>query len=200
MSRSVPDARTLSIGLDADGVAWLAREPAGHVVKRLAGTGRVVAALVKQAAGGTGAPVRTINAVVSDSVARHWVQAVPPGLKSLDELRLAASARCVQLFGGSQQSWRVSGDWSLRGPFVCAAIPADIWLGLEEAARALHSRLEVRSSLGTCLALGAHLLPDICIRAREWAYGASSPRASATSFITTASRTASCRSPLLPSR
>lgn len=60
--------------------------------------------------------------VVGLGTAVHWLQASPPGVNSLAELRQVAAARCAFLHGGAPEDWIVQADWDAARPFVCAAV------------------------------------------------------------------------------
>jgi len=55
---------------------------------------------------------------------RHFAMEPPAGIRSLPELRLVATGRCAQIFGGAPEDWIVTGDWRASGSFLCAAVPA----------------------------------------------------------------------------
>lgn len=64
-----------------------------------------------------------VDLVAAPALAVHWMQQAPRATASLDELRRVALARCLRLFGGDATHWRITGDWRLDRPFICAALP-----------------------------------------------------------------------------
>lgn len=79
--------------------------------------------------------LREVHVIASHRVAVHWTQVPADGLRSLDELRQAAAARCVMLFGGGLQDWWLAADWQASRPFVCAALHRNRMGQLEHALR-----------------------------------------------------------------
>lgn len=79
-----------------------------------------------------GAKPGFIDVIAGNDIALHWVQAPPVSVASFAELRLVAQARCAHLYGGAAHDWSVAGDWHAGRPFVCAALPKDVVLGIEQ--------------------------------------------------------------------
>lgn len=99
-------------GADGTGFAW-----GGDAPGTVSHDGDLAAAI------GT-LPARTrLDVVAAPGLAVQWVQAAPAGVGSLAELRAVAHARCAQLHGGVPEDWWVAGDWQLRHPFACSALP-----------------------------------------------------------------------------
>lgn len=82
------------------------------------------------------------DVVVGGSVARHWIQAPAPGLRSLAELQALVQSRLEQLYGDSA-AWSVTADWHATLPFLCVALPRDL---THQAAKGIRLRTTV-----TCL-------------------------------------------------
>jgi hypothetical protein len=76
---------------------------------------------------------RSIDVIAGNDVAVHWLQKPPASVASFAELRLVAQARCVHLYGGSPADWRIAGDWHPSRAFVCAALPEDVLLPIEQS-------------------------------------------------------------------
>lgn len=68
---------------------------------------------------------KSIYVVVGSSLARHWLQQVPPGLRSLAELQALAQSRAELLFGAGT-AWSVAADWHATEAFFCAAVPTAV--------------------------------------------------------------------------
>jgi hypothetical protein len=89
-------------------------------------TGALVHALkqlLDRAGHASGSPTQV---VLTPASLKSWIMQPPAGVNSLSELRSVARARCVQIFGGSLDSWSVTADWRVSGPILCAAAPQ--WL------------------------------------------------------------------------
>lgn len=161
MSRWLPE-RGLSrrgrttVAVDASGFACMA---SGHV---LTGEHSTLAQAI--------APLHSgdmLDVIVASDVAVHWLQAVPQSVASLAELRRAAAARCVQLFGATAGGWRVAGDWQTRQPFPCAAFPHSFADRIARAARTPESRIRWSTGPMTALARSGNGLPPqgwTCLR------------------------------------
>lgn len=78
-----------------------------------------------------GASRGLVRLIVADAHLRSWSQVVPVGTRSLADLRAVAMARCLQLFGGGPDDWRITADWHAHGRFVCMATPAWIVRAIE---------------------------------------------------------------------
>lgn len=79
--------------------------------------------------------LREVHVIASPRVAVHWTQVPPEGLRSMDELRHAAAARCALLFGGVAGDWWLAADWQASRPFVCAALNRARMAPLQHALR-----------------------------------------------------------------
>lgn len=73
-----------------------------------------------------------IDVIAGNDIALHWVQAPPASIASFAELRLVAHARCAHLYGGAPDDWLIAGDWHAGRPFVCAALPKDVVVNIEQ--------------------------------------------------------------------
>lgn len=114
----------------------------------------------RRGAGG-GRPPGALRVLAGADLCQHWTTAAPAGVASLAELRGIAVARCCRLFGGVPGDWSVVADWSLRGPMVCAALPAALVRALQAAADRAGLRLQVESAvLDAVSALDAWLPSD----------------------------------------
>jgi hypothetical protein len=120
-------AEPVVVGIGATSLAWLARDAHGQAqLRTYAHSGVPSGSTLREAllAGEPPAPARRMNLVFGGSLAVHWVQQPVSGVSSLQELRTIALGRCIQLFGGAAADWLVAGDWRVRSPFLCAAVPA----------------------------------------------------------------------------
>ena len=70
----------------------------------------------------SGASAQRVDLVIDGSLARHWLQSLPVGLRSLREAEELLQSRAAQLFGDAL-GWQVVADWHPTAPFVCAAVP-----------------------------------------------------------------------------
>lgn len=66
-----------------------------------------------------------VHVVAGSSIARHWLQIAPSGLRSLKELQSLVQSRADQLFG-RDADWVVAADWHATRPFLCAALPREV--------------------------------------------------------------------------
>jgi hypothetical protein len=103
-----------------------------------------------------GARPREVAVVVSNDIAQHWLCSAPIGVSSLQELRVYAEMRRVQLHGGASSgeeasSWRLEGDWRAGGAFACSALPAALVAQAERLATALGASLRLTTELGQVL-------------------------------------------------
>lgn len=119
-------AEPVVVGVGATSLAWLARDAHGRAQLRTqAYSGAPPGNTLCEAllAGDSSAPARRLNLVFGGALAVHWLQQPASGVSSLEELRTIALGRCIQLFGGTAADWLVAGDWRVRAPFLCAAVP-----------------------------------------------------------------------------
>lgn len=134
-------AGTAALGLDARQLAWAARDAqAGPWTAEALAHGGGVAAAVQSAAAQLRRHqpgLRTLDVVVGNDLAHHWLQTPPAAVASLAELRQVAQARRAHLFGMTSHddasAWWIAGDWDARRPFVCAALPASLCAGVHGA-------------------------------------------------------------------
>jgi len=138
----------LFIGLSTTQVAWQFAGSAAHVGS--VSVPRVqfdqVVAMIESPSMPSRVP--DIHMVAGGSVARHWLQTAPPGLRSLSELQAFVKSRADQLFGGDP-GWVVAADWHATRPFLCAALPG----GIERLASAMAIAKRATSHLATTLTL-----------------------------------------------
>jgi hypothetical protein len=113
-------------GVGTSGFAWRSASGEVHAIQSPAGS-------VPSQAMASLAPGDRIDVVAANDVAVHWLQAATPSARSLAELRLAAGARCTQLFGGAVADWHVAGDWHAARAFMCAAVARPMLDGLRAA-------------------------------------------------------------------
>lgn len=99
-----------------------------------------------------------VHLVAGSSVARHWLQAAPRGLRSLSELRDFVQSRAEQLFGAAP-GWIVAADWHASRPFLCSALRRDVDLFASELALSRSATRHLSTSLGLALAQFARRLP-----------------------------------------
>lgn len=99
-----------------------------------------------------------IHVVAGNDLAVHWIQQPPAAVRSLPELQLVAAARCAHLHGGAPGDWWIAADWSVRHPFVCAALPRVVAARLQEAAGG--TRLQWHTAFGIAADQGARSVPD----------------------------------------
>lgn len=90
---------------------------------------------------------RRLRALVGADLCRHWALAAFGDVASLRELRAIAATRCCQLFGARPEDWVIAAQWSLRRPFVCAAIPAWAVKALQSAAARANMPLQIESAV-----------------------------------------------------
>lgn len=147
MSRWRPSrrARPALCGIGAASIAW---RDAGAL--RLADPAEAASAFAAMSG--------TIDVVAGNDLAVHWMQQPPAAVRSLQELQLVAAARCAHLHGGAPTDWWVAADWSLRHPFVCAALPRATTARLQERARG--ASLRWHTAFGIVVERGARSLPD----------------------------------------
>lgn len=128
MSRWLPDARRLVLGVDRQSMAWRDGS-AANGVRYLDYLGSTqLAAPVRQPlgqppGGSTGQRTRA-EVFAGCDLAVYWVQSPPTALASFAELRLVAQSHCAYLYGGAAGDWQVAADWQAGRPFVCAALPS----------------------------------------------------------------------------
>lgn len=96
---------------------------------------------------GGGAGRGAVLALAGTDLCRHWSMTAPAGVASLRELQSIALTRCCRLFGGGPGDWRVTADWSLNRPMVCAALPATEVGALQAAATRAGLGLQIESAL-----------------------------------------------------
>jgi hypothetical protein len=118
--RSSRRSARVAWGLDARDLAWRPAGDGAGAARRAAHAEALPQALA-QLPRGTG-----VDVIAGNDVAVHWLQAPPPSVASLDELRLVAAARCAHLYGGAPQDWWVAADWNATAPFVCTALPYSV--------------------------------------------------------------------------
>ncbi|MFT4174131.1 MAG: hypothetical protein QM639_16330 [Rhodocyclaceae bacterium] len=143
---------TLAAGVDADGLALLARRDGAWrvaaqvpVADYLAApqaadtdwTG-VVGALLAQPSVGRG----RVAVTVDDSLARYWLLQAPRGIASLVELRALAASRFETLFGEPASAWHIEADWRADHAMLAAALPRTLTRALADACAARRWRLE----------------------------------------------------------
>lgn len=126
MSRSRPDV--FALGLSGGELALARREPGGACSTALAALSGQASSLkaavdsLLHAADITPSDVSSVT--LGAGTLRHFAMEPPAGIRSLAELRLVATGRCAQIFGGTPDDWVVTGDWRASGSFLCAAVPA----------------------------------------------------------------------------
>lgn len=148
----------LAAGVSATEVAWCSGGGPVRVIAGPAEGGSVDAVAAGMQAAMPRLRPATVHVVAGSSVARHWLQVAPPGLRSLAELRALVQSRAEQLFGG-EPGWVVAADWHASRPFLCAAVPRDV-AGLAAAlGRALRARACVATTLTRALPRLARRLP-----------------------------------------
>ena len=99
-----------------------------------------------------------VHVVAGSSVARHWLQIAPPGLRSLSELQALVQSRADQLFGGDAE-WVVAADWHATRPFLCAALPREVDRLASSIARSRGATSHLATSLSLALIQHARRLP-----------------------------------------
>lgn len=114
------------LGVDTQHLAWF--RPAVSPVPTIAASPHTDIALAMSGQ----SPGMRMNLIAANDLALHWVQPPPASVMSLEELQLVAGARCALLYGGTPQDWWITGDWSTRNPFVCAALPWSVVLPIQE--------------------------------------------------------------------
>lgn len=118
-------ARAL-VAIDRQQFAWIEQVGSGAQALASCDHGESGAVMVREAmrrVKDMRPAVRTIDVIVGNDVALHWVQTPPASLASFVELRQIAQVRCAHLHGGSPEDWWVTGDWHASRLFVCAALP-----------------------------------------------------------------------------
>jgi hypothetical protein len=110
-------------GMDAQSLAWTGTS--GQVESSAHADGPVLAL--------GASPGAIVDVIVANTAAVHWIQQPPAQTRSFEELRLVAAARCAHLFGGAPADWWVTGDWTTRRPFVCAALPRAMTRPVQDA-------------------------------------------------------------------
>lgn len=123
-------ARSLVVGLNNEGAAWIEHSPLGVASWRTlawqgASPGQALEMLSLQV---ERTQLSKCKLVFCPSAVRHWLQLPPLQVASLDELREVASVRCKQLFESASNNargiteWSVSANWHDSKPFVCTAL------------------------------------------------------------------------------
>lgn len=132
MSRSLSDRANVSrvIAIDRAQLAWT-RDSGTDASAVTSWSYRNASAAQWQHAFRNAKP-GVIDVIAGNDVALHWLQAPPASAASFYELRLVAQARCAQLYGGAPGDWKVGADWHATRPFVCAALPQDVILSIEQ--------------------------------------------------------------------
>ncbi len=139
----------LVLGVDRHRVAWPTGSDADIVHCPHADAARTLASL----------PQRAIHLVAAPDLAVHWMQEAPHALASLQELQRVAQARCADLFGGTEADWRVTGDWRLDRPFVCAALPETTTRSIEASWAGSRTHLRWHSAWALLCERAAHHFP-----------------------------------------
>lgn len=140
-------------GVDAQGVAWAARDRGLQV--DTADHGEDCAQALAHSRGAA-----RIDAIASNDFAVHWLQQPPSAVRTLEELKLVAATRCARLFGGTPADWWIAGDWSIRRAFVCSALPRAVAEPLERACQAQGARLHWHSAWSVMCSARADRFPD----------------------------------------
>lgn len=144
---------TLLIGVSSTQVSWQFAGGTRQAAPLPAPGGQYEQMAATIAASPMPARFAAVHVVAGSSVARHWLQAPPQGLRSLSELQALVQSRADQLFG-SHPEWVVAADWHATRPFLCAALPREVDRMASTIARAKRATPHVTSSL--CLALSQH--------------------------------------------
>ena len=151
-------SETLAIGLSSGEIAWRLTEDPSLT------TSRAAYSIESESLAATGLAVplsrrlSALHVVAGSSVARHWIQTPPPGIRSLAELRGLVQSRAEQLFG-SDAGWVVAGDWNATQPFLCATVPRAVDSLATSVAKETGGHADVSTSLTRALDRHAHQLP-----------------------------------------
>lgn len=148
----------LSIGLSTGEIAWRIGDGSAQVAGRPARGSELAPHEAHLGDSAGRQPPAAVHVVVGSSVARHWLQVAPPGIRSLAELKALVQSRAEQLFG-SDAGWVVAADWQATRPFLCAAVPADVDSLASSLARNYGGRARVASSLTKALDRHSSELP-----------------------------------------
>jgi hypothetical protein len=100
-----------------------------------------------------------VDLIVCNDTALHWLQAPPTSVSSFAELQLVAGARCAHLHGGSPADWRIAADWQTSRPFMCAAVPQDTALKIEQALSELNLKPRWHSAWSVLCCAATRILP-----------------------------------------
>lgn len=148
----------LFIGVSSTQVTWqfAGGAPQAASLSALGGQFEQIAAMIE--APSMPARLAVVHVVAGSSVARHWLQTAPPGLRSLSELKALVQSRAEQLFGGDPE-WVVAADWHATRPFLCAALPREIDRLASEIARSRGATPHVTTSLSLALNQHARHMP-----------------------------------------
>jgi hypothetical protein len=156
-------SEVLSVGLSSGEIAWQLGKGSAQVADRSAHGSELGSLMANLAAPAGRLPPVAVHIVAGSSVARHWLQVAPPGIRSLAELRALVQSRAEQLFG-SDAGWLVAADWQASRPFLCAAVPGDVDLLASSLAKDAAGRARIATSLTQALERYASELP-----AQGWA-------------------------------
>jgi hypothetical protein len=129
----------LGLGLDAialvDARRWRRAPVAVLAEASLASSGLDHLALALRAMlADAGVAGRALTVVVSDELARMWQVSPPEGSARMADLEGAAALRFQALYGAAPVGWRIGADWSIKRPFLAAALPASLLALLEQVA------------------------------------------------------------------
>ena len=151
-------SEALFIGLSSTQVAWQFAGGSPQVEPLSAQSGRFEQIAATLNASEIPSRFAAVNVVAGSSVARHWLQIAPPGLRSLSELQALVQSRADQLFC-SNAEWVVAADWHARRPFLCAALPREVDRLASSIAHPRKAALHLTTSLNLSLARHARDLP-----------------------------------------
>lgn len=151
-------SEALFIGLSNTQVTWqfAGGTPQVAPLSVQGGQFEQIAATIK--ASPTSSRLAAVHVVAGSSVARHWLQIAPPGLRSLSELKALVQSRADQLFGGDAE-WVVAADWHATRPFLCAALPREVDRLASSIARSRGATSHLATSLSLALIQHARRLP-----------------------------------------
>lgn len=139
-------------GLGAREIAW--RSGAGEVQAAEVQPGNIPAAALAGVE-----PGDHVDVVSANDCTVHWLQGATPTARSLAELRLAAAARCTQLFGGAAADWHVAGDWDAARAFICAAVARPLFDSVRGALEGRRCTMRWHSAWGLACARDRQRLP-----------------------------------------
>lgn len=151
-------SETLLVGLSHDRVEWQfsGRKPQAVSLPSAGIQSKQVAVMFESPP--MSSKLAVVHVVVGSSLARHWLQTAPPGLRSLSELQTLVQSRAAQLFGG-EAGWVVAADWHASRPFLCAALPREVERLASGIARTRNATSHLATSLSLALAQHARNLP-----------------------------------------